>query len=198
MSYNGKTKIFSGWGGSGKTSLSSALYQKYNGKFISDDLTIIGDTNLVYFNPSLLNIYDYNIRESSYFRDKKIQNEYEVCTANNMYHRVASCRNVDVIYFLQKKLSGGFKIKSIEKKSYSVCANMLFEIILHEIKVLHYVKKSIDSSKLSLSDCLFFNSFNLYAERIFKLLNIIEIKYIELPEQFSYTNLDNFVSEENI
>lgn len=63
ISYKGNNAyLFTGWGGSGKTSTSSALlFDDKNYKFISDDLAIINEHKNVFNNPAISHIYPYNV-----------------------------------------------------------------------------------------------------------------------------------------
>lgn len=57
-----KAYLFTGWGGSGKTSTSSSiLFSDDDYKFMSDDLAIIDSDKSVYNNPAISHIYPYNV-----------------------------------------------------------------------------------------------------------------------------------------
>jgi hypothetical protein len=59
---NGDGILLTGWGGSGKTSLGSALLLSSSRfKFMSDDIALIDQEGLLYFNPLVAHIYPYNI-----------------------------------------------------------------------------------------------------------------------------------------
>ena len=59
---NNESIIMTGWGGSGKTSLSSCvLYEDKEYTFQSDDIAILSSNGETYFNPMVAHIYPYNL-----------------------------------------------------------------------------------------------------------------------------------------
>jgi len=59
-----ETHLYTGLGGSGKTSLSSyTLLNNATSKFIADDISVIdANTRQVYFNPFVVHVYPYNVK----------------------------------------------------------------------------------------------------------------------------------------
>jgi hypothetical protein len=58
----GEALLLSGWGGSGKTAVSSQLYLRGSGNwaFLSDDLAIVDSQGIVHRSPLPLHVYPYN------------------------------------------------------------------------------------------------------------------------------------------
>lgn len=66
--------IFSGSGGSGKTSISSTLLFDKNYKFIADDITYLNINGKLYGNFEFPKIYSYNVKQNPSLKDKVINN----------------------------------------------------------------------------------------------------------------------------
>ena len=80
---NGKGVLFTGWGGSGKTSTSSSLLLKNKSFFfLSDDIAIVDKNKKIYSNPAVSHIYPYNVQGVKELEDKVIGDK----TVSNKLH----------------------------------------------------------------------------------------------------------------
>jgi hypothetical protein len=152
---SGNVAIFTGWGGSGKTSISSyILLNDIKGySFLSDDLSIIDVGGKVYYNPTYIHLYPYNmpsfpkleltlrnhqsglIDKIQWDVRKKLYGPKGVCrrvSPKDIYHNnLGESGKLDKVFYFQR-YSGDNII--IEKTSSELMSKLTSNVIYYEIK----------------------------------------------------------------
>jgi hypothetical protein len=147
----GKTILFGGTGGVGKTSLELLLCRELEYNFISDDIAIVDNNGIIYPNLSFPKIYAYNVVENIelknlIFQDKnvidKLQWSFRKKLRGNssvrralsplyLYNNIETKENkIDEYYMLYKSKTVN-KI-AIEKLNFEDAADMTLQIIKNE------------------------------------------------------------------
>jgi len=147
----GKTILFGGTGGVGKTSLELLLCRDLEYSFISDDIAIVDNSGAVYPNLSFPKIYAYNVvgnveLRNLIFKDKNIIDKFQwnlkkrlrgdssvrrALSPLYLYKKIEiKKRNVDEYYMLYK--TNTVDNITIEKLNYRDASDMTLKIIKNE------------------------------------------------------------------
>ena len=115
---NGSANVFTGTGGSGKTSLAMQLLKSKNAKYLSEDFGIISSNGIAYFNPKSLSLYRSDIEQGNSFVANAIKSlspemkrKWKILTTISSKNQLLKIPPLDL--FDQNKINNSSKITKI-------------------------------------------------------------------------------------
>lgn len=211
LTCNSETLLLTGSGGVGKTSTYIRLIYDHGCKFLSDDISLVGNDGIVLYYPRYIMLYAYNCEEDETLYQRMMRGRsvidrlhwsiHKQLRGNSIVRRRVppSCLfnenkierygQLSVVIYLMKSISStDFHLKEINAKE---LARKCRDII--ELEYWYYIRyfKMLESTgmfPINIKEVLD-NIENIY-EKMFKFAR----RYILIiPDKFSYKEISNFI-----
>ena len=167
-------------GGSGKTSISSMLYEHADYKFLSDDITLINKNGMGYLNRNKIPIYQYNTKESS-FHKKKLNNSYDFFEFSDLYKNTSESSEIIQLVQLVRSNNNHFNFHTQVSNDFLFTANKA--IIFHELKPLRYIYDALVISNYLGNYNYHLNLINVFFKSMERVISKIKNKIVlEVPK----------------
>ena len=209
---DGKAYVFTGWGGTGKTSILIRLVMRDQMNFLSDDLSIINSREKsVYLNPKFIQIYPYNVRGDHQLYRKLMGNRSLFDKLNWHWRRIiygskgvrrrvspkelfgsdriGSKAEIYKVLFFARSVKNKYEIKRISPSKMALLNANIIIPELHPLSQYIYQLHAVGCNLIPSLDFIFQKTMEIYE----KSFNGKECYYVVLPSKAPPNDVYDFI-----